>query len=50
MRGAVNAAAVQAKVQKALGQVGEGAEIIVELSPEVEITGAQIRAARKLLG
>jgi hypothetical protein len=51
-----NAAAVQAKVQKALGQLGEGAEIISQrgqaehLRPEIEITGAQIRAARKLLG
>jgi hypothetical protein len=44
-----NAAAVQIEVLKALGQVGEGAEIIVE-SPEIEITGDEIRAARKLLG
>ena len=35
---------------KALGRVGEGAEIIVEPRPENEITGAQIRAARELLG
>ena len=55
-----SAAAVQAKVLKALGQVGEGAKIIVELGDsqsqtehlgaESEITGEQIRAARKLLG
>jgi hypothetical protein len=34
-----SAAAVQAEVLKALRQVGEGAEIHVELSPEIEITG-----------
>src|SRR5215213_2847482 len=45
-----NAAAVQTEVLKALGRVGEGAEIIVEPRPENEITGAQIRKARKLLG
>jgi hypothetical protein len=45
-----NAAAVQTEVVKALGRVGEGAEIIVEPRPENEITGAQIRAARELLG
>jgi hypothetical protein len=45
-----SAAAVQAEVLKALRQVGEGAEIDVELSPEIDITGAQISAARKLLG
>ena len=44
------AAAVQTEVVKALGRVGEGAEIIVEPRPENEITGAQIRAARELLG
>ena len=44
------AAAVQTEMVKALGRVGEGAEIIVEPRPENEITGAQIRAARELLG
>ena len=53
-----SAAAVQAKVLKALGHVGEGAKIIVELGDsqsqtehlgaESEITGEQIRAARLL--
>ncbi|MFL5057304.1 MAG: hypothetical protein ACJ8DE_18940 [Microvirga sp.] len=54
-----SAAAVQAKVLKALGHVGEGAKIIVELGDsqsqtehlgaESEITGEQIRAARTLI-
>src|SRR5215217_127557 len=44
------AAAVQTEVLKALGRGGEGAEINVEPRPENEITGAQIRKARKLLG
>ena len=46
-----NAAAVQAKVKKALGQVGEGAEIIIQRGQAEHLRpGSQIRAARKLLG